>query len=184
MVVNNALSVQLIGLDPVLQKLRRLPPEMETRILKNALRKGAKVVQAAAKANVRQHDDPATPEKIWKNVATIFSTRKSRRGELIVMSVGVRGGARPYSNTPENRRKGRVGKLYKTLGDKGSVFGGNPGGDTWYWRFLEFGVPAHGISAKYPMTRALRDNVSRVIDVVTVDASQGLDRMFPFKVGG
>ena len=53
--------------------------------------------------------------------------------------VGVLGGARQYANTRENVRKGRAGQSYRTDGDKG-----NPGGDTWYWRLLEFGTEKMG----------------------------------------
>ena len=44
-------------------------------------------------------------------------------------------GSKSYADTTENKRMGRVGKSYKTGGDKD-----NPGGDTWYWRLIEFGT--------------------------------------------
>lgn len=80
-------------------------------------------------------DDAGTDEAIWKNIAVANNARAGRKEGGIVMSVGVRGGAKSYANNAENRRKGRAGKTNATGGSKA-----NPGGDTWYWRFLEFGT--------------------------------------------
>ena len=67
--------------------------------------------------------------------------------------VGVRGGAKKYVDDKGNRRKGRVGKSYKVGGSKG-----NPGGDTFYWRFLELGAPGAGIAARPFMHTAMTQN--------------------------
>ena len=79
------------------------------------------------------------------------------------------GGARQYGNTKTNVRKGRAGKNYKTAGDKG-----NPGGDTWYWRFPEFGT--EHMAAK-PMLRPGVNGVDTdVINVFAVELEKAIDR--------
>ncbi len=83
--------------------------------------------------NVQQTlDDGTTSEKIWKNIVT--KPAKSRSKSYVVMRVGIKGGAK-YADTSVNRRLGRVGQENENAGSKS-----NPGGDTWYWRFLEFGT--------------------------------------------
>ncbi|ENU80014.1 HK97 gp10 family phage protein [Acinetobacter sp. ANC 3789] len=98
---------------------------------KRATRKAMAVVRKAAISNSKLVDDPRTTERIWKNI-TIRAGRIS--GENVMMRVGIRGGARYYVKSKANIRKGLAGKTYKTDGDKA-----NPGGDTFYWRFIEFG---------------------------------------------
>jgi hypothetical protein len=93
-----------------------------------------------------------------------FAPYGSKRINGIMMRVGVRGGAKRYKDTKENRGRQRVGRKYATGGDKS-----NPGGDTWYWRFVEFGVPAHAIREKRPMLNALNQSAQAATDkIVTV----------------
>ncbi|WP_374987639.1 HK97-gp10 family putative phage morphogenesis protein, partial [Klebsiella pneumoniae] len=89
-----------------------------------------------------------------------FSSKAFRRTGDPTFRVGVMGGARQYANTKANVRKGRAGKSYNTAGDKG-----NPGGDTWYWRFLEFGTEH---AAARPIIRPALNGVDA--DVINVFA--------------
>jgi HK97 gp10 family phage protein len=73
-------------------------------------------------------DRAGTPNKIYENVAVQFAGRTFRRTGDIMYRVGIRGGARQYSNTKQNRRSGRVGQTYKV------------DGSTFYWRFYELGT--------------------------------------------
>ena len=66
-------------------------------------------------------------------------------------------------------RKGRAGKSYNTAGDKG-----NPGGDTWYWRFLEFGTEH---MAARPILRPAMNGVDTdVINIFAVELEKAIDR--------
>lgn len=115
------------------QKFDELQKGMRNRFARRGLRRGAAVVRNAVRRRAASLDDPETGESIAKNVTVQSSRRLSKPGQ-IGFRVGIRGGAKKYANTRENVRAGRAGKTYQTGGDKG-----NPGGDTWYWRFLEFG---------------------------------------------
>ncbi|HBY7156708.1 TPA: hypothetical protein MI589_28430, partial [Klebsiella pneumoniae] len=58
---------------------------------------------------------------------------------------------------------------YKTAGDKG-----NPGGDTWYWRFLELGTEH---AAAQPILRPAVNGVdTEVINVFAVELEKSIDR--------
>lgn len=143
------------GLDEVQRKLELLGNgKAAKRAATRAARKAIAVVRKAAIANAKQIDNRDSDEKIWKNITA--RAGRSRDGSII-FRVGVRGGAKAYVNSKENVRKGLAGKKYKTGGDKN-----NPGGDTWYWRFIEFGVPAHGIAPRPFMRPALQNNISTV----------------------
>lgn len=119
----------------LLNRLSTLPDKLQKKGAVRAARKAMRVALNSAKAAARGLDDPESAEKIWRNLAIQNSPKQGRREGGVVMRLGVRGGAKRYADTRENRRKGRVGGTYKTLGSKG-----NPGGDTWYWRFLELGT--------------------------------------------
>lgn len=155
------------GIDEVLSKMRTLS---DARRQKNAaLRAGRRAmapVRKAAIANAKAVDDPNSPEQIWRNIA--MTTGRTRRSFALVR-VGVRGGARSYMHTRENVRKGRVGKKYATDGSKT-----NPGGDTWYWRLVEFGTSR--VRARPFMRIALYDNVAQVEGDFTDEYKAQLDK--------
>lgn len=105
---------EITGLDDVLAKIRQLgKPRKVKNAATRASRKAMNIVKKDAVKNAKALDDKETAEKIWKNIVTKPSKTK---GDFVMMKVGVKGGA-----------KKRVGT-------------GNSGGDTWYWRFKEFGT--------------------------------------------
>ncbi len=121
-------------------------------------RKGAKLIADAARQNARHLDDPQTAESIADNIVVRFSPGTFKRTGDVMFRVGVLGGARNYAKTRENVRKGRVGKAYKTDGDKS-----NKGGDTWYWRLVEFGRgPVSAKRSKFGKKKPLADAVRGV----------------------
>lgn len=144
-------QVRMTGVQAAVDKLRGLSPALQKKALKTAVRRGGYVVKTQAVRNMKQYDDPRSPRKIWKNIVVQYRPRSSKSYDGVVMAVGVLGGAKQYVNNPFNRRTRRVGLKYLVGGDKG-----NPGGDTWYWRFVEYGIPSRGIAAKRPMLRALQ----------------------------
>jgi len=146
--------------------LRQLPAKLQKRAVKSALRKGATVIKKAAQKNAKRFDDPKTPAKIWKEI-TVRAGRKRRNGD-IVMRVGVKGGAKRYKNTKENRRKGRVGGSYEGPGN------------VYYWRFLEFGTskidPARPFMrpAMSEHWREAMDTVSKALEVAIAKQAEKL----------
>lgn len=135
----------------LLNRLSTLPDKLQKKGVVRAARKAMRVALNAAKAAARGFDDPESAERIWRNVAIQNSSRQGRQVGGVVMRLGVRGGAKQYAKTRENVRKRRVGQTYKTLGSKD-----NPGGDTWYWRFLELGT--RRTAAQEFLQPALREN--------------------------
>lgn len=112
------IEVRIEGLAAIERKLKLLPDRIGQRAMRRALRKGANVIRDIARANAKSIDDPQTRENIAKNIAVASGGRKREKqvgGPM--MRVGVRGGAR------------------LTRGDNG-----NSGGNTTYWRMIEFGT--------------------------------------------
>lgn len=117
---------EINGLAELKAKLRKLPPRIGLNATRRALRKGANVIRDKARRNAASVNDPRTPEDIAKNIVVQGGGRRREKqvgGPL--MRVGVLGGAKA--------RKG--GGTFSVGGSKT-----NPGGDTFYWRFLEFGT--------------------------------------------
>lgn len=167
---NYDIAVRFPNTKPIINRLSTLPEKLQKKAARQAARKAMGIVRKAAVQNAKQIDDPATAEMIWKNITVQEASRSSKRVGGIVMRVGVRGGAKQYSNTKENVRKRRVGKSYKTLGDKS-----NPGGDTWYWRFLEFGTS--NTRAQSFLRPALAENTQAVTDSVADSISKAIDKL-------
>lgn len=170
-----AVISDIVGMDEIIAKLNKLPTRLAGNAMRRSLRKGANVIRDAAKANAKRIDDPGTREAIYKNIAVYGGgRRRERRAGGPMMRVGVRGGARSYSNTRANVRKGRVGKSYATGGNSG-----NPGGDTWYWRLIEFGFHARDGSAVAPrpfMRPAMNENIGAAFDAIAADMPKQIDK--------
>lgn len=165
------IEFQLTGLDAVLKKMRALPVDVRMKGARFAGRKAANVIRDAAVERASQLNDPATKEEIAKNIVVRFSRQRFRRTGDVAFRVGVLGGARQYGNTRENVRKRRAGKTYAT--DGSSV---NPGGDTFYWRFLEFGTQR--MAARPFMRPALSENTEAATTEFTSQLNRWLDRYF------
>lgn len=145
---------EITGLDEVQAKLRILGNKRKAKNAANrASRKAMNIVKDAARKNAKSIDDKDSPNKIWKNI--VVKAGKTKGYEKVTMKVGVRGGARKYGTNADNRRAGRIGRTYATGGSKK-----NPGGDTWYWRFLEFGSSTN--DAKPFLRPALNNNKDAV----------------------
>lgn len=139
----------ITGLDEVTAKLRQLGNQRKAKnSATRASRKAMNIVKKAAVQNAKALDDKATSEKIWKNIVTKPS--KTKGDDMVIMKVGVKGGA-----------KQKVGT-------------GNSGGDTWYWRFKEFGSSTNSAS---PFLRpALNNNIDAVKAEFTRSYSEELDK--------
>lgn len=171
-------TVELQGMAELRKKLRAIPQDLQKKGFRSAMRKAANLVRDAAKANAGEVDDPETGERIADNVAVRFSPKEYKRDGDIVFRVGILGGARAYANTKDNVRKRRVGKLYAP---SGNLVGGQPGGDTWYWRLVEFGTSK--MAARPFLRPALSQNASAATDAAVAAMNKEIDKAVR-KVGG
>lgn len=130
------------GLNGVVDKMRALSPRLKKKGLRKAARVAMNIVRDAAKANAKAIDDPATREKVFRNIITQESSKQSKREGGVVMRVGVRGGAGSNQHSKDAS--------------------GNPGGDTRHWRYIEFGAE-HTPAAPF-MRPAFSSSVQAVTD--------------------
>jgi len=163
------LDYEIKGLEQAQQNMRRLSKEMGTKGARFAARKAANVIKEAAQQNAQGIDNPETAESIAKNIVARFSPSYFKQTGGIKFRIGVLGGAKNYTNNAKNRRKGLVGRKYITAGDKK-----NPGGDTWYWRFIEFGTSK--VAAKPFLRPALEQNAEKATGVFASELNRWLDR--------
>ncbi|MBI1450331.1 MULTISPECIES: HK97-gp10 family putative phage morphogenesis protein [unclassified Acinetobacter] len=148
---------KLEGMDDFMRNLDALKDRKSVnRKAKSAARKAMQLVQMAAMVGAARINDPETKESIQQNIA--IRSGKSRDLNTVVMRVGVLGGAKNYANTKDNVRKGRAGKEYATDGSSK-----NPGGDTFYWRYIEFGT------SRFPAVPFMRPALSENIERVTAE---------------
>lgn len=117
--------VKIEGLDKIHDELQKLSDKEAKKAAGKAVRAGLAPIRKQAKINAKTLDDPRSSEAIYKNI-TIRSMKSSRTGPgTRGARLGVLGGARaPATAVGEIAGSGK----------------GNPGGDTYYWRFLEFGT--------------------------------------------
>ncbi len=105
----------LKGLEDALRRMENMRVGTKNKHIRKALRKAMVPIRDQAKENAKGIDDPETKERIWRNIQ-IQSGKVKGKGE-IKYSVGVKGGAKEKGN----KKRG-------------------PGGDTFYFRFIEFGT--------------------------------------------
>jgi len=134
-----SVEFRMTGMDQFKQKMGRLRnPKKAKSIARKAARQAMNIVRDAARVNAKTIDDPETAEKIFKNISV--AAGRSRDSNVIVMRVGVRGGASFSNKNPP--------KL--------------SGGDTRHWRWVEFGS-ANNIAVPF-MRPALARNIQQVTD--------------------
>ncbi|WP_407475949.1 HK97-gp10 family putative phage morphogenesis protein [Acinetobacter baumannii] len=165
-------DVKIEGLDEVLRKMGVLKDKRKIRnAAMRAARKAMAIVRDAAKQNAKHLDDPATREAIYENIT--MSPGKTRNNNYVRMRVGIMGGAATNKDSKkivfkERRKKGQP----KQEIDADSI--ALPGGNTRYWRHLEFGTSQ--IPATPFMRPALANNVQKVTDTFSQSFSAELDK--------
>ena len=134
-----SVEFRMTGMEQFKQKIDRLRNTKKAKsIARKAARQAMNIVRDSARVNARAIDDPETAEKIFKNISV--AAGRSRDPNVIVMRVGVRGGASFSNKNPP--------KL--------------SGGDTRHWRWVEFGS-ANNIAVPF-MRPALARNIQQVTD--------------------
>jgi HK97 gp10 family phage protein len=141
------ITVQITGLKELQNALNQLPKEIQGRPLRSAVSAAAKVIVDDVKARV--------PVGETGNLKTAVYRYRSRRNSATgreTFFVGIRQGKAQFKDTAYNRRKGRVGKSYKTQGE------------AYYWRFLEFGTAK--MAAKPFLRPAFESSKSKAVEVI------------------
>lgn len=165
---NDRIDYTMEGLPELLGKLDSVTQDIKYKGGRFALRRAAQVIRDQARDNAGKVDRPQTPTNIAANIVERWNGRLFKRTGALGFRVGALGGARQYAGTRENVRKGRVGEYYHVGGDKT-----NPGGDTFYWRFLEFGT-SH--SSAQPFMRPAMDKGQEAVNVFINEYGKALDR--------
>lgn len=140
------------GLEELRAKLKTLSDDAQFKGGRFAGRKAANVIKEAMEREALRVDDPATAESIARNIAVRFSPRTFRRTGDIKYRVGVRGGA---ASKAQNQA--------------------NPGGDTFYWRFLNFGTDKIK-QPKIALEKAAQSVESEVFQTFRVQYEKAIDR--------
>lgn len=167
--MTDTIEASVDGLESLLGKLDELDFDMKRKGGRAALRRAANIIRDSAQQKARLINDPNTPESIAANIAVRWNNRRFKRNGDLAFRVGVLGGAKQYGNTKANRRQGRVGDTYVTSGSKK-----NPGGDTWYWRFIELGTRRQ--RARPFLRPAMTENVQAATDEFIRSWEKSVDR--------
>lgn len=172
-----ATEVRMTGINELVAKLDGLKYEMRFKGGRTALRKAAQLVRDKAKANALAIDDPKTREVIARNIVERWSARRYNATGDLTFRVGVLGGARSSSKDAARRERSRRRAGTASLSDLGEIAGagsGNPGGDTFYWRFVEFGTER--THAKPFLRPALEQNIQAATDEFILQYDKAIDR--------
>lgn len=152
-------TVRIQGAEQAIKRLEALGGKEGKNAARRALRRGANVVLKDARERAARLDDPQTAESIARNLTVRGGgSRRERRAGGVMMRVGIRGGARDMSKYGEVKGQGK----------------GNPGGDTFYWRFLEFGTEK--MAARPFMRRALENNTQAATDAFAQALGAEIDK--------
>lgn len=139
----DGVDFKLDGMEALREKFQRLRGNGGRRVITRATRGGLKETRKKARQNALKLDDPKTAESIAKNIAIKVNSKRFNSHGAIYGRVGVTGGAQ--------QGKG----------------GGGSGGDTYYWRFLEFGwIPADK-NSKGKSIRRRKSETARMIEMGT-----------------
>jgi HK97 gp10 family phage protein len=125
-------------------------PKMNEKAVRASSRKAMFIIRDAAKTNAKAFDRAKTPQKIYRNIVVYDSKKRGKAIKGVVMRVGVAGGARERD-----------------------------GGDTWYWRLVEFGHATRGgghFRGHHFMLRAFSSRVGRVSDAMATYMSEEIAR--------
>lgn len=145
------LEFKIQGADNFKKNLRQLEQNVQLKTARAAARKAANVIRDAAKANAEKLDDPETSQSIAANIAVQQRTKELKRTGDLVFSIGVRGGSKSKSSNEKN-----------------------PGGDTFYWRFIELGTSK--LAATPFLQPAMKDNIAKATNTFVMEFEKGIAR--------
>lgn len=168
---------KLHGIEAVLTKFDRLSKEARYKSGRSALRSAANLIMRKAKENAKTIDDPITSEEIAKNVAVRWSSRDYKINGDLKFRVGILGGALSKTRDALRAMKKRAQRGIASLGALGEIAGKgkkNPGGDTFYWRYQEFGTSK--MRAQPFLRRSLSENIDEATSEFIKKFDKGIDK--------
>lgn len=121
------MKFDLKGVDELIKRLQKTQLEVVEKVAPRALKKAADVVANEAKRRAALLDNAESPENIAKNIVVRKAGKRQTPSNAIKYRIGVSGGGKESDGEEKVTRSGKVKK-------------GPAGGDTWYWRFIEFGT--------------------------------------------
>ncbi|OYQ76053.1 HK97-gp10 family putative phage morphogenesis protein [Wohlfahrtiimonas chitiniclastica] len=142
--------MKINGVDDILRGLTKLENAGKLKAARSALLQSANVVKKSAAAKAKAIDDPSTANDISKNVVARFDRQAFRKTGNVKYRVGIAGGA---------KQNGKGGK----------------GGDTFYWRFLEFGT--QHIVARPFLRPAIDENKAVAVDKFASAIKKQIDKV-------
>jgi HK97 gp10 family phage protein len=142
---------QLEGAEELSLKLKGLIDDIKFKGGRFALRKAGQVLESAVVSEMMRFDREQTREQIFRNVKLRFSPKRFQSSGDIMFRLGILGGAASKASNESN-----------------------PGGDTYYWRFLEFGTER--VVGRRPMTRAVMGKESEIKQTFIREYNKALDR--------
>ena len=133
----DSVKVTVNGIDELKKALAALPGKLRRRVLVKALRAGAKVVLAEARANVPvlAVENPYRTKGLLKKRLTVRTSKESRQAG----NVGVFVNVRPAAGA-KFRNVGKIAGVRFRVKRKESERGAKSKLDPYYWRFVEFGT--------------------------------------------
>lgn len=165
----STVTFNINGLAPVIEKLQRVSYDVKKKGGRSALRKAARQVVNNIKANAAQFDDPETTRSIAKNVNLRWNSWRFNKTGDLAFKIGILGGAKKDKILKARKRKKGTLSLAPITKNKAL-----PGGDTWYWRMIEFGTEKQ---AARPFVRpALADHVEQITDIFVEAYDKALDK--------
>lgn len=156
-------TLQITGYDDVRARLKALPSNMRDKVMAGAVKAGATYVKKIAITKAKTFAREKDPVHIWQNIVIRSNKTLGAENGGIAYQVGVRGGAKRYTNNSKNRRKQRVGKSYE-----------GPGNVYW-WRFKEFGTVKQ--KADPFMRPALADHIPDTMNAILQRAEVLLNKL-------
>jgi len=151
---SDGISFELKGVEDLQKTFKRVDSEVRRKGARFGLRKAANIVANKARAGAQRIDDPETASNIEKNIAVSYSSRHFKRTGDHKIRVGVRGGARTKKKKDSSSK--------------------NKGGDTFYWRFHEFGTKHH--RARPFMRPALETSTTEAASEFINQTNKSIDR--------
>lgn len=147
----DGVEFNLIGLDPLMEKLDAVSKDVKRKGGRAALRKAGNVIVKKARKNARQFDDPETGRSVAKNVAIRWDKWRFKQTGDLAFRIGVQHGAK-LSKHP----------------DKGA------NAPTPHWRLLEFGTEK---MAAQPFLRPAGDeSIAEVTATFLTEYEKALDK--------
>lgn len=148
---DDGITVDLDGAQGLSIAFQTVAAEMQGRVAQHALRKASNVIKEAVVGEFMRVDRESTREAIWRNVVTRNKPKRFRVAGELETRLGILGGARSRS---ENEA--------------------NPGGDTYYWRFAEFGTKH--INAQENVVGAVKRKQQQFYNVFSSELEKAIDR--------